>query len=63
MRPYFERLDRTKLGFFYEIPILSHLLGARTNVEERTELLIFIRPHVMRLKEELGTKPKVFYLT
>jgi general secretion pathway protein D len=39
---------RTKLGFIYEIPILSHLLGARNNEEARTELLIFIRPHVLR---------------
>jgi general secretion pathway protein D len=40
--------DRTKLGFLWEIPILSHLLGARTNAVERTELLLFIRPHVIR---------------
>lgn len=39
---------RNKIGFIYEIPILSHLLGARTNTVERTELLIFIRPHVLR---------------
>jgi general secretion pathway protein D len=43
--------ERRKLGFLYEIPILSHLLGPRTNSFDRTELLIFIRPHVMRLKE------------
>ena len=39
--------DRTKLGFLWEIPILSHLLGGRGNDIERTELLLFIRPHVM----------------
>jgi general secretion pathway protein D len=39
--------DRAKVGFFREIPILSHLLGARTNSLERTELLLFIRPHVI----------------
>ena len=39
--------NRTKLGFLVEIPILSHLLGARTKTEERTELLLFIRPHVL----------------
>ena len=38
---------RTKLGFFVEIPILSHLFGARENGIERTELLLFIRPHVI----------------
>lgn len=43
--------DRGKLGFLYEIPVISHLLGPRTNTFDRTELLIFIRPHVMRLKE------------
>ncbi len=39
--------DRTKLGFLWEIPILSHLLGGRGSDIERTELLLFIRPHVM----------------
>ncbi len=43
--------DRTKLGFLYEIPILSHLLGGRTNTDERTELLLFIRPHVLKPEE------------
>jgi general secretion pathway protein D len=44
---------RDKLGFIREIPILSHLLGNRTRKTERTELLLFIRPHV--LKPEDGT--------
>jgi general secretion pathway protein D len=39
--------NRTKLGFLYEIPILSNLLGARTNETDRTELLLFVRPHVI----------------
>ena len=39
--------SRTKLGFFFEIPVLSHLLGARNNSIQRTELLLFIRPHVI----------------
>ena len=43
--------DRTKLGFLFEIPILSQLLGGRTNDVERTELLLFIRPHVLRPEE------------
>ncbi len=38
---------RAKLGFIYEIPIISHLLGGRTNSVDRTELLLFIRPHVI----------------
>ena len=45
--------DRTKLGFLWEIPILSHILGARNHETDRTELLLFIRPHV--LKPEEGT--------
>ena len=43
--------NRNKLGFLYEIPILSQLLGGRTHVEERTELLLFVRPHIMRAEE------------
>jgi len=43
--------NRTKLGFLFEIPILSHLLGARDKEVERTELLLFIRPHVIHPKE------------
>jgi general secretion pathway protein D len=39
--------SRAKIGFLAEIPILSHLLGARNNTEERTELLLFIRPKVI----------------
>jgi general secretion pathway protein D len=39
--------SRTKLGFLYEIPILSNLLGARTHETDRTELLLFVRPHII----------------
>jgi general secretion pathway protein D len=38
---------RTKLGFLYEIPIISQLLGGRTHEEDRTELLLFVRPHII----------------
>jgi general secretion pathway protein D len=38
---------RTKLGFIYEIPILSNLLGARTRSSDATELLFFVRPTVI----------------
>lgn len=41
--------SRAKLGILFEIPIISHLLGARSKTEERTELLLFIRPHVLPL--------------
>jgi general secretion pathway protein D len=39
--------SRSKFGFLYEIPILSHLLGGRTHEEDRTELLLFVRPHII----------------
>ncbi len=39
--------NRTKLGFLYEIPIVSNLLGGRNNSTVRTELLLFVRPHVI----------------
>jgi general secretion pathway protein D len=39
--------NRTRLGIFFEIPGISQLFGARTKTEERTELLLFIRPHVL----------------
>jgi general secretion pathway protein D len=43
--------DRTKLGFLYQIPIISQLLGGRTHIESRTELLLFVRPHIIRAGE------------
>jgi general secretion pathway protein D len=44
--------NRTKLGFLYEIPILSQLLGGRTHEEDRTELLLFVRPHIIQPNHE-----------
>jgi general secretion pathway protein D len=43
--------DKEKLGLLYQIPVLSDLLGYRTNTINRTELLLFIRPHVIRQDE------------
>jgi general secretion pathway protein D len=40
--------SRGKIGFLAEIPVLSHLFGARDNRQERTELLLFVRPHVIK---------------
>ena len=51
-------LDRTKIGFFYEIPVLSNLLGARNNDLERSELLLFIRPHVIPPAENTSDTTK-----
>ena len=42
---------RQKLGFLYEIPIISNLLGFRMNELDRTELLLFICPHVLKPSE------------
>ena len=46
-------LDRQKLGALFEIPILSNLLGYRDNEAKRSELLLFLRPHI--LKPDEGT--------
>ena len=51
-------LSRTKLGFLFEIPIISQLLGGRNNDTERTELLLFIRPHVLRPEESTADTQK-----
>jgi general secretion pathway protein D len=50
--------DKQKLGLLYQIPIISNLLGYRDNDLERTELLLFIRPHVLRPDEETGDTKK-----
>jgi Flp pilus assembly secretin CpaC len=47
--------SRGKLGFIFEIPIISKLLGARSKTDSRTELLLFIRPNV--LAATIGTAP------
>jgi len=50
--------DRTKVGFFYEIPIISQLFGGRSHEVDRTELLLFIRPHVLRPDEATSDTTK-----
>jgi len=47
-------ISRQRLGLLFEIPIISNLLGYRDNETDRTELLLFLRPHV--IKPEEGTK-------
>ncbi|MGD1031535.1 MAG: secretin N-terminal domain-containing protein [Opitutaceae bacterium] len=39
--------QQNKIGFLFEIPIISQLLGGHTDDLERTELLFFIRPHII----------------
>ena len=50
--------DRNKIGFFWELPIISNIFGAKTNTTERTELLLFIRPHVLRPEENTSETGK-----
>jgi general secretion pathway protein D len=50
--------SRTKLGFVYEIPVLSNLLGARTRSSDSTELLFFVRPNVIKSGEESAMTTK-----
>jgi general secretion pathway protein D len=45
--------DRGKLGILFEIPIISNFFGSRDNEFTRSELLLFLRPHV--LKPDEGT--------
>ncbi len=50
--------DHTKMGFIYEIPILSKVLGAKTVEAQRTELLLFLRPHVLHPEEGMTDTTK-----
>ena len=45
-------LNRTGLPFFYKIPLLGWIFGSRDNTINRTELLVFITPRVIRSVEE-----------
>ena len=44
-------ISRQRFGILFELPILSNLLGYRTNDTQRTELLLFLRPHVIKQDE------------
>ncbi|HXQ81821.1 MAG TPA: secretin N-terminal domain-containing protein [Opitutaceae bacterium] len=44
-------IDRQKLGILFEIPVISNLLGYRDNEAQRSELLLFLRPHILRPDE------------
>jgi general secretion pathway protein D len=50
--------SQNKLGFLYQIPIISQLLGAHTDDLERDELLLFIRPHVIQPGESTAETEK-----
>ena len=51
-------VDQQKIGFLYTIPIISNLLGFRMTDLERTELLLFIRPHILRPDEATADTKK-----
>jgi len=46
-------VTRGKFGIIYQIPVLGSLFGPRSNSVDRTELLVFIRPHVIKPEENL----------
>jgi len=52
--------NRQKIGLLFEIPIISNLLGFRMTELDRTELLLFICPHVLSPNEwTADTKAKI----
>ena len=52
-------VDKQKLGLLYQLPIISNLLGYRTADLERTELLLFIRPHVLPPADDSANTKKL----
>lgn len=50
--------SHNKIGFLFEIPIISQLLGGHNDDLERTELLFFIRPHVIPPDEGMADAQK-----
>jgi len=55
---------QNKIGFLYEIPIISQLLGGHTDDLERTELLFFVRPTILRPDETTAdTKRRIMEMS
>ena len=53
-----------KLGLLFELPIISQLFGSHNNELQRTELLLFVRPHVMPIDQTTAdTKTSVKILS
>jgi general secretion pathway protein D len=50
--------DKQKIGLLYELPLISKIFGAKTVEANRTELLLFIRPHVLRPEEGVADTSK-----
>ncbi len=44
-------MTQNKIGFLYQIPIISQLLGGHTDELQRTELLFFIRPRIIKAED------------
>lgn len=47
-------VSKGRFGIFYELPLVGWLLGPRSKDIERTELLVFIQPHVIRPEENVS---------
>jgi type II secretory pathway component GspD/PulD (secretin) len=39
--------SHTKLGWLWEIPVISNIFGQHNDNTQRKELLFFVRPHVI----------------
>lgn len=52
LQSYEESDSKTRLALLGRIPVLGGLFGGRTKEMTRTELLLFIRPHVIRNTDE-----------
>jgi general secretion pathway protein D len=59
-----DTINQQKIGLLYEIPILSSLFGNRSNALQRTELLLFVRPHVIREDSSTAeTRQEINYMS
>lgn len=46
-------VNKGRFGVFYELPLIGWLLGPRSKDIQRTELLVFIQPHVIKPGENV----------
>ena len=53
--------QQNKIGFLYEIPILSQILGGHQDDLERTELLFFVRPMIVTTDDGTADTMKRVY--
>jgi general secretion pathway protein D len=48
---------RNGVPLLQNVPLLGHLFSSTNNVDQRTELLVFLTPHVQSAADELGSAP------